>query len=361
MTDNPDKTGQPEKSPPPRRRERYGGKYPRSFAQKYKELDPQAYPDMAQHVRDRGRTPAGSHVPIMVASVLEQLAPKPGQIVADCTLGYGGHAEAFLGRIGPTGRLVGLDLDAQALQRTAERLAALGLAVTAVRGNFAGIVKAMAELGIAGFDVIFADLGVSSMQLDDPERGFSYKQDGPLDMRMDDRNRSSAADLLARLSRQEISDALWELADEEDHEVIAQAIVQRRAARPITRTRDLTDLVFRAKGADPEPFRQAGASAATAPNPAAKTFQALRILVNHELANLRELLRIAPSCLNSGGRIGILSFHSGEDRLVKQAFADGLKVGAYAAISPEPLRPTRQEVYDNPRASAAKFRWAAKP
>ena len=198
------------------------------------------------------------------------------------------------------------------------------------------------------------------MQVDEPARGFSYKQDGPLDMRMDARIKLSAADHLARLSEAELSQLLWELADEEDHAAIARTIVLRRGRSPILRTHELTRLIFQAKGIDPAKHKQAVAKGEVAPHPAARTFQALRILVNNELASLRELLRVAPECLLPGGKIGLVTFHSGEDRLVKQAFAAGLGHGVYQAICEEPLRPSGREVFDNPRSRPARFRWAQK-
>ncbi len=303
---DPDKSaGQPEQGPAPKRarRKRYAGTYPRRFEQRYKELDPQAHPDTIQQVRSHGRTPAGSHVPIMVDEVMTALAVGPGQVVADCTLGYGGHAERFLKLLGPSGKLIGLDVDGGQLQRTVERLKFAGFEMIARHSNFAGLAKVMGELGVAGVDVIFADLGVSSMQVDEPARGFSYKQDGPLDMRMDARIKLSAADHLARLSEAELSQLLWELADEEDHAAIARTIVLRRGRSPILRTHELTRLIFQAKGIDPAKHKQAVAKGEVAPHPAARTFQALRILVNNELASLRELLRVAPECLLPGGKI----------------------------------------------------------
>lgn len=348
----------PQDGPRPSRRRRYRGTHPRSFEERYKERDPRRYPEMQQHVRSQGRTPAGSHVPIMVAEVLAALDPRPGDVVADCTLGYGGHAEAMLARVGAAGRLVGFDVDATQLERTGRRLAECGAHISLHRSNFAGIAKALASDGLDGYDVIFADLGVSSMQLDDPARGFSYKHDGPLDMRMDDRLRATAADLVMRLPEEELSAALLELADEPDHARIARAIVQARARRPIERTAQLLEIVQRAQGASPRGRQHGGEEG---PHPAARAFQALRILVNDELGSLQHLLRIAPSCLRPGGRIGILAFHSGEDRLVKHAFRDGVASGSYADAAGEPVRPTAQERHDNPRSAAARFRWARRP
>ena len=359
-----------------RRRPRYTGTHPRRFEQRYKELDPDRYPQMQQHVQAQGRTPAGTHVPILLAEVLDQLDPRPGQFVCDCTLGYGGHAAAFMERIGPpsragahaltgegpTGRLIGFDVDAEQLQRTADRLAGLSCPLTVYASNFAGIGKPLAAEKLDGYDIIFADLGVSSMQIDDPARGFSYKQDGPLDMRMNPRRRlPTAADLLAELDPRELTEAFDTLADEEDADAIAEAIARQRDRRPIRRTLELAELVMAVKGTSRLQWRRRGPEQAAELHPAAKVFQALRILVNDEFGRLRELLRIAPYCLRPAGRFGLLTFHSGEDRLVQQSFADGLAAGIYEHILPDPIRPSAKERAANPRSSSAKFRWARRP
>ena len=296
----------------------------------------------------------------MVPQVMATLAPKPGERVADCTLGYGGHALEFLGHVGPTGHVHGFDVDGRQLQTVRGRLGIAHPNLHFHRSNFAGLGKVLATEGLDGFDVIFADLGVSSMQIDEPGRGFSYKHDGPLDMRMDERIGRTAADLLATMGAAELSTALAGLADEPRHERIAQAIVQTRTREPILRTGQLVRVIFEAVG-----LTKAGWKAQRGPtrvlHPAARTFQALRILVNDELGSLRHLLRIAPSCLRPGGRIGILSFHSGEHDLVQNAFDGGLSEGLYEATCPEPLRPSPQERFDNPRSSAARLRWAKRP
>ena len=345
---------------PRRRRPRYRGTHPRQFDERYKERNADAYPEMRQHILAQGRTPAGAHVPVMVKEVLENLKPRPGEIVADVTLGHGGHAEAFLGAVGPAGRLVGLDVDGGELERTRARLAKFGGAISLHRMNYAGAGKVLAAEKIDGFDVIFADLGVSSMQLDDPERGFSYKHDGPLDMRMDSRLVRTASDVLAAIAGDELAAALTELADEEDAGAIASAIVRRREKRPLRRTLDLAEAVLAAKGLTGDDWRRMKAEDPALMHPAARTFQALRILVNDELGALKQLLRSAPWCLRAGGRIGIITFQSGEDRLVKQAFRDGLRDGTYAAISDDCIRPTSAEIGANPRSRPAKFRWAKK-
>jgi 16S rRNA (cytosine1402-N4)-methyltransferase len=291
----------------------------------------------------------------MVEEIMAALAPAPGNVAADCTLGYGGHARALLERILPGGRLVGLDVDAAELQRTRERLSAYAAHLVLVRGNFAGLAKAMAEAQAAGFDVVLADLGVSSMQIDDARRGFSYKHDGPLDMRMDDRKPRSAADLLAELPEPRLDEALEVLADEPDHKYVARAIVQERARRAIRRTHQLVEVVFRAKGLTRQRWREQALANPGTTHPAARTFQALRILVNDELSALRQLLRVLPSCLAPGGRAGIICFQSGEERLVRAAFEAFAASGEYAAVSAEPLRPGPQERFNNPRSASARF------
>jgi 16S rRNA (cytosine1402-N4)-methyltransferase len=265
----------------------------------------------------------------------------------------------FLQAIGVTGRLIGLDVDGLQLHRTAQRLAQMGAKVSPHHTNYAGLPAVLAKEALDAVDVVFADLGVSSMQVDDPKRGFSYKYpDSPLDMRMDDRLVHTAATLLAGLSQQEISKALWELADESDHERIAQFIVTQRQVTPLTQTGDLIRLIFVAKGTTEKAWKRHKTFQDS--HPAALTFQALRMLVNDELGSLRELLRVAPYCLRPGGRIGIISFHSGEDRLVKHAFKDGLEAGLYQAIAAEVIRPPTQEIRSNPRSSSARLRWAVR-
>ena len=376
MTTNHSSDEAPSGSPAPRRRRtRYSGTHPKRFNQRYKELDQAAYPDIRGHVRAQGRTPAGTHVPVLVEEVLAALRPQSGNVVADCTIGYGGHALEFIQRIGPTGRLVGLDVDAAQIERTAARLAVLACpadrpepAATAAvkahvslhRSHFAGLGKVLSREGLGGFDIIFADLGVSSMQIDDPNRGFSYKYDGPLDMRMDDRLPRTAADLLAQLSVDELTACLFGLADEPHAKRIAERIVRRRAVKPIARTGQLVNLVFEAKGLSRREWRDRPTDQRGQLHPAARSFQALRMLVNDETAGLAQFLRIASHCLLPGGRIGVISFHSGEDRLVDNAFRDGMQAGVYAATVETPIRPTPNEVAANPRSRSAIFRWAVK-
>jgi 16S rRNA (cytosine1402-N4)-methyltransferase len=312
-------------------------------------------------VRAKGSTPAGTHIPVLVAQVLDSLHPGPGDIVVDCTVGYGGHAMEFIKRITPGGRLIALDVDSVELERTRERLSQADVPVSFHRSNFAGIANVLKKEGLDRCDIIWADLGVSSMQIDNPQRRMSYKHDGPLDMRMDDRLKRTAADWLAKLSEQELAATLWELADEPDAQRIAHMIVARQAAEPITRISQLVELVFEAKGLTPKMRRQQRVSEPGSLHPAARTFQALRILVNDELGSLRELLRVASYCLHPGGRIGIISFHSGEDRLVKQSFREGVRSGIYESAAEDVIMPGIEEIRANPRSASAKFRWAIVP
>ncbi len=302
-------------------------------------------------------TPSGEHRPVLLDEVLAALDPAPSSVAADCTVGWAGHAVELLRRAGPSGRLVGLDLDADNLPRARQRLDEVGHPFTLHHGNFAGLPAVLAAEGLDGADVLLADLGMSSMQVDDPGRGFSYARDGPLDMRMDRTRGRTAAQVLASVPEAELARALREYGDEPDAERIAAAVATARRRSPVETTADLARVVRDAvpKAADwklhPSPGRWNL-------HPAARTFQALRILVNRELANLEALLRVLPACLRPGGRAAIISFHSGEDRLVKAAFRDGLRGGVYSAVSPEPGRATFAARSANPRARSAKLRWA---
>lgn len=352
--------GNDEQSPLKRvRRRRYGGTHPKSYEEKYKELELDAYPEMKAHLIAKGKTPAGTHIPIMVEEVMECLKPQPGQVVVDCTLGYGGHAAELIKHIGSEGKLIGLDVDKVQLERTKNRLSKENVHKSFYHSNFAGIAKVLKKENLAGCDIIFADLGVSSMQIDDPSRGMSYKNDGPLDMRMDERLQQTGADLLNKLSEEKLSNAFLEFADEASHQEIARLIVEKRLETPFKTTSQLVDVIFQAKHIDRKKWqKQNRASKSGLLHPAARTFQALRILVNDELGSLKELLRIAPYCLNPGGRIGIISFHSGEDRLVKKSFRENVRNGIYQEASKEPIRPQMKEIAANPRSASAKFRWA---
>lgn len=350
----------PDPAPTPhKRRPRYSGKNPRRFEEKYKEHDPQRYTETVEKVLASGKTPAGTHRPIMVAEILDVLAPQPGDLVADCTLGYGGHAIELLKRISPGGRLLGLDADPIELPKTEARLRALGFGpevFTSHRSNFAGLPQVLGTHFAAlvggkrkrvtfGADVVLADLGVSSMQLDNPERGFSVKLAGPLDMRMNPGRGEPASAFLQRLKPDELAALLTDNADEPRAVELSNALAGQsfdtttqlahaiRDAMPRL-NKDELDLTVR------------------------RVFQALRIAVNDELGALDNFLRVLPNCLKPGGRVAILTFHSGEDRRVKKSFEAGLRAGTYSEISREVVRPGHEERNSNPRSAPAKLRWA---
>ncbi len=341
----------PDQLPAPqhRRRPRYAGKNPRRFEEKYKERNPELYPDAVAKVLASGKTPAGTHRPIMVAEILDVLKPQPGEIAVDGTLGYGGHAREILPLIQPGGRLIGLDVDPLELPKAEARLRALGFGpetFTAHRSNFAGLLKILATEQLPGADMVLADLGVSSMQLDDPQRGFSIKFAGPLDMRMNPRRGQPVSALLQHINAESLAVLLTENADEPHAEPIAAGL----AGRTYATTVELADAVRRLlPGSVLDENRD---------DSVRRVFQALRVAVNEEFSALDTFLRYLPSCLNPGGRAAILTFHSGEDRRVKKAFEAGLRDGLYADIAHEVIRPSPAERHDNPRSASAKLRWA---
>lgn len=340
-------------TPPARkRRTRYPGKNPRRFHEKYKELDPARYDAAVRKVVDSGKTPAGMHRAILVGEVLAALAPTPGDVAIDGTLGFGGHARAILERIQPGGRLIGLDVDPIELPRTEARLRAAGFGAdtfVARRSNFAGLPRVLEQEGLAGADVVLADLGVSSMQLDNPDRGFTYKESGPLDMRMNPARGEPASALIAHLSEDKLARLLEENADEPDARNIARAM----KSQAIRTTGDLCRSVRAAFTAE-----RATVSGTDVEKATRRTFQALRIAVNDELSALETFLRHLPLCLTPGGRVAVLTFHSGEDRRVKKAFEAGLAAQVYSAIADEVIRPSVEERRANLRAGSAKLRWA---
>ena len=311
-------------------------------------------------MRPRGdrTTPAGEHRAVLLDKVMDVLDPRPGEAVVDCTVGFAGHAAELLRRVGPTGRLIGLDLDPANLERAAKRLTEVGHPYSLHHLNFAGVRQALAAVGVERANAVLADLGVSSMQIDDPGRGFSYMRDGPLDMRMDPTRGKTAAELLATLPEAELTRAFSEYGDEPRAAAIAAAIVAERSRRAIATTRDLRELI---ELAAPVKIEKPGPGVAKPwqqkVRPTARVFQALRILVNRELANLAELLRVLPDVLAPGGRAAVISFHSGEDRLVKQAFRDGQRAGVYSGVSDEAVRAGFEERQANPRSRSAKLRW----
>ena len=331
-----------DETPRPPRRKRYSGKNPRRFEDKYKEHDPARHAETVAKVIASGKTPAGSHMPIMVDECLEALALGPGMTGVDCTLGYGGHALRILKKITPGGKLIGLDQDPIELPKTERRIRMSGFgedAFDAVRSNYAGIAKI---LDGGKVDFIFADLGCSSMQFDDPSRGFSFKHAGPLDMRMNPNRGLSAAAWLARVSPDKLAVALHQNADEPQAETIASAL----AGKSFQTTFDLAEAVRTAAGA------------ADIELTIRRVFQAIRIAVNEEFVALDAFLRALPDCLKPGGRVVILTFHSGEDRRVKKAFQAGLRDGLFLKISDGVITPSPEERRMNPRSSPAKLRWA---
>lgn len=339
----------------PKRRPRYRGTHPRTFGEKYKERDPARYPEEFEKVKAAGKTPAGAHVPILVEEVLRVLDPKPGEIAVDATLGWGGHATALLPRLLPGGRVVGVDVDPVELPKAEARLRAAGFGedeFVARRSNFAGLRKVLAGLGLERVDLVLADLGVSSMQLDDPTRGFSYKREAPLDLRMNPSRGQPASRLLASIPEETLREILLANADEPRAEFLARAVVSARREAPIDTTSRLAAVLRGALATLPERARREEGDA-----PLARVFQALRIDVNEEMAALDTLLRDLPSLLAPRGRVAFLSFHSGEDRRVKKALQTMTRSGALTEFSREPIRPTPEEIRSNPRAAAAKLRW----
>lgn len=345
-----------EETPKPhKRRVRYSGRNPRRFEEKYKELDPAKYADQIEHIIAKGQTPAGTHRPICVEEILSILDPKPGEVCLDATLGYGGHSEKLLPKLLPGGRLFATDVDPLELPRAEARLRALGFGPAVFlprKMNFAGIIGLLPEAG-GGFDCILADLGVSSMQLDNPARGFTYKADGPLDLRLNPGRGKPAAELLNTISAAALEKILFDYADEPQAKEIALAI--KAALLPVNTTARLADAVSEGlKKIDPKITDTLVKKALQ------RTFMALRIAVNEELSVLDRFLDILPWCLKPGGRAAILSFHSGEDRRVKKAFIRGEEAGIYSKIAPSPLRPSPGERRGNPRSACAKLRWAVR-
>lgn len=297
------------------------------------------------------------HTPVLLDQTLDVLRPAPGQVVVDCTLGLGGHSSALLESIKPDGRLIALDLDpsniAEArivLQRVRGREGTVAFEIH--HANFADLPAVLARAGVERVDALLADVGVASTQIDDPDRGFSYRRAGPLDMRMNRAQGRPASALVNELSERELAAAFWELGDESDAPKIARLIVERRARSPIATTRELMAIVCEARDFTVERGERAKL------HPAARTFQALRILVNQELDNLDRLLAALPTVLKPGGIAAIISFHSGEDRRVKHCFRDGFRAGVYSAENRDPIIADETEQRTNPRSRSAKMRWA---
>lgn len=346
-----------------KRRPHYSGKYPKKFEEKYKELQPEKYQDEIRHVIEKGNTPAGMHIPIMSGEILDFLDIQPGQKGVDCTLGYGGHTQKMLDKLGGCGHLYSLDIDPIEIKKTTKRLRDQGYSEnlwTPVHTNFANIDQISEKYG--PFDFLLADLGVSSMQIDNPGRGFSYKTDGPLDLRFDPEKGESAAERLASVTKEEFEGMMVENSDEPYAHEIAEAVHRTyRSGGKIETTTDLRKIIESTlarhrdfKKASPDELEEAQKKSC------ARVFQALRIDVNSEFEVLYAFLEKLPNALAPGGKAAILTFHSGEDRLVKKAFKSGLKEGIYESISPGVIRPSKEECYRNPRAHSTKLRWAVK-
>lgn len=337
-----------------KRRARYQGTHPRSFREKYKELNPEQYGGDVEKVLQSGRTPAGMHIPIMAEEILAFLDVQPGQVGLDATLGYGGHTRKILERLQGRGHLYATDVDPIESEKTRARLEAAGFGpdrLTVRRMNFARLEEAAP--GVT-FDFVLADLGVSSMQLDDPERGFTFKQDGPLDLRLDPTAGVPASERLRELDEEELAALLTENADEPYAGPIAEAVARAlRRGEAVDTTRRLAELVGRALT-----FLPAGERETEVKKSCQRAFQALRIDVNGEYEALYGFLERLPAVLKPGGRVAILTFHSGEDRLVKRAFRQHLREGLYGSAADEVLRPSARECFQNPRARPAKLRWA---
>lgn len=340
-----------------KRRTRYKGTHPRSYQERYKELQPEKYGATIEKVIRKGSTPAGMHISILVEEILDFLQIRPGQKGLDCTLGYGGHSRRMLECLEGQGHLYALDVDPLESVKTKERLKGLGFGpdiLTIRQMNFADIDQVAAEAG--PFDFILADLGVSSMQIDNPERGFSYKYDGPLDLRMNPGKGITAAQRLKTISQEELEGMLLENADEPYADRIAAAIVRAiRRGEPVDTTLQVRDLIAGALGFLPEADRKEGVKKSCA-----RVFQALRIDINHEFEALYSLLEKLPDALAPGGRVAVLTFHSGEDRLVKKSFKEYHKAGLYREIAADVIRPSAQECARNSRAKSAKLRWAVR-
>ena len=339
-----------------KRRVRYSGTHPKTYKEKYKEHQPEKYADTIQKVISKGSTPAGMHISICVKEILDFLQIQPGQTGLDATLGYGGHTKAMLECLKGEGHIYALDVDPIESAKTKERLEKLGFGeeiLTVRLQNFADIDQVSKETG-KKFDFILADLGVSSMQIDNPDRGFSYKVEGPLDLRMNPQKGISAARRLVGISQEELQGMLIENADEPYAEEIAKTVVNlQKRGKKIETTTQLKEAIEQALRFLPEAERKEALKKSCQ-----RTFQALRIDVNSEYEVLYTFLEKLPEVLAPNGRVAILTFHSGEDRLVKKSFKQFKKEGLYSEIYEEVIRPSAEECARNGRAKSTKMRWA---
>ena len=340
-----------------KRRVHYSGTHPKRFEEKYKEHDPEKYADTIEKVISKGSTPAGMHISICVNEILDFLQIQPGQQGLDATLGYGGHTRRMLEKLQGKGHMYALDVDPIEIVKTKQRLAEAGYGediLTIKQTNFRNIDQVAEEAG--GFDFILADLGVSSMQIDNPDRGFTYKFDGPLDLRLDPEKGESAAERLREVSYEELVGMFQENSDEPYAEEIATVIMKRnRTKNYVETTTQMKDAIEEALAFVPEKDRKEAVKKSCQ-----RCFQALRINVNSEFEVLYDFLDKLPDALRPGGKVAILTFHSGEDRLVKRAFKAGAKAGVYSEVSKDVIRPSAEECARNPRARSTKMRWAVK-
>ena len=340
-----------------KRRVRYKGTHPRHYNEKYKELNPEKYEDTIEKVIQKGGTPAGMHISIMVQEILDFLQIQPGQNGLDATLGYGGHTRAMLQCLKGRGHLTALDVDPLEMVKTQERLRNSGFGpdiLTIRQINFADIDKVVEESG--KFDFVLADLGVSSMQIDNPERGFSYKYDGPLDLRLNPQKGEPASERLKHVTQDELEGMLIENADEPYAEEIAKVVVREiKKGNSVDTTGKLRELIEKALVNIPASQRKEAVKKSCA-----RTFQALRIDVNSEFEVLESFLQKLPDTLNPGGRVAVLTFHSGEDRLVKKYFKELYREGIYSDIARDVVRPSAEECRRNSRAHSTKMRWVVK-
>jgi len=288
------------------------------------------------------------HVPVLAEEVVQWLAPRPDGLYIDGTLGLGGHATLILEKSAPSGQVVGLEWDDQAISEVSSRMADYADRFRLVHGSYADVVSHCHELGLRMIDGLLVDLGVSSLQLDTPERGFSFRNDAPLDMRMDKRLKMTAAGLVNTLKKEELADVFYNYGEERQARRIARFLVEARQEEPIKTTRQLADIVSRAIPAKYHPKKI---------HVATKVFQALRIAVNRELDNIVQLLSDAPRIMAPGARIAVITFHSLEDRIVKQAF---LNNSDYRVLTKKPILPGVEETGKNPRSRSAKLRVAEK-
>ena len=340
-----------------KRRVHYSGTHPKRFEEKYKEHDPEKYADTIEKVISKGSTPAGMHISICVNEILDFLQIQPGQQGLDATLGYGGHTRRMLEQLHGEGHMYALDVDPIEIVKTKHRLSEAGYGediLTIKQTNFRNIDQVAEEAG--GFDFILADLGVSSMQIDNPKRGFSFKVDGPLDLRLNQKEGISAAERLANIGKDELAGMLYENSDEPYCEEIAKAITDEiRRGHAIDTTTKLREIIEKTLDFLPEKEKKD-----TIKKTCQRTFQALRIDVNHEFEVLYEFMEKLPDALKPGGRVAILTFHSGEDRLVKKALKEGYKAGIYSEYSKDVIRPSAKECAQNGRARSTKMRYARK-